>query len=97
MSRLNVGRLVAAGLAGTAAITMLMLAAPLMGFPPMPIGEMLGQFLRIGSAAGWAMHGVIGLMLATIYAAVLAARLPGPPAVRGAIYGSQCSCWHSSR
>lgn len=53
----------------------------------MPIGEMLGSFLHIGSAAGWAMHVVIGLLLALIYAGWFATRLPGGPAPRGAIYG----------
>lgn len=87
MSRVNIGRWLAAGAMGTAAITMLMLGAPLMGMPRMPIGEMLGSFLHIGSAAGWAMHVVIGLVLALIYAAWFAARLPGGPAGSGALYG----------
>lgn len=87
MSRVNAGRWVAAGAVGTGAFTMLMLGAPLMGMPRMPIGAMLGNFLHIGPAAGWAMHVVIGLGLALIYAAWLAARLPGPPAVRGAVFG----------
>lgn len=80
-------RILWAGAVGTAAMTMLMLVAPLMGMPKMPIGEMLGSFLGIGSAAGWAMHLMIGLTLAAVYAAVLATRLPGSPVVRGAIYG----------
>lgn len=87
MRRLNLGRGLLAGAVGTAAITMLMLSAPLMGMPKMPIGEMLGSFLHIGSAAGWAMHIVIGLVLALIYAGWFATRLPGGPALRGAIYG----------
>jgi len=87
MSGLKLGRAVLSGLAATAVMTMLMLAAPMMGMPPMPIGEMLGQFLRIGTAAGWAMHVMIGLVLAGIYAAFLAGRLPGAPALRGAIFG----------
>src|SRR5260370_21664373 len=87
MSHLRIGRAIAAGAVGTAAITRLMLGAPMMGMHKMPIGEMLGSFLHIGSAAGWAMHVVIGLMLALIYAAWFAARLPGGPAVSGAIYG----------
>ena len=87
MSGLKLGRAVLSGLAATAVMTMLMLAAPMMGMPPMPIGEMLGQFLRIGTAAGWAMHVMIGLVLAGIYAALLAGRLPGAPALRGAIFG----------
>ena len=87
MTTVSFGRAVVAGLVGTAVMTMLMLAAPMMGMPPMPIGEMLGQFLRIGTAAGWAMHVMIGLVLAGIYAALLAGRLPGAPALRGAIFG----------
>lgn len=84
---MNVRRALAAGAAGTAAMTMLMLAAPMMGMPKMPIGEMLGGFLGIGAAAGWAMHGVIGLVLGAIYAAAAAGRLPGAPPVRGVVYG----------
>ena len=66
---------------------MIMLGAPLMGMPRMSIGDMLGSFLHIGSAAGWAMHVVIGLTLALVYAGWFATRLPGGPALRGAIYG----------
>src|SRR5260370_13819999 len=87
MAKLNLGRGLLAGAVGTAAMTMLMLGAPLMGMPKMPLGEMLGTLLHIGCAAGWAMHVVIGLVLALIYAAWFAARLPGGPALRGAIYG----------
>jgi hypothetical protein len=87
MAKLNFRRAVLAGIVGTAAMTMLMLVAPLMGMPKMPIGEMLGSFLHIGSAAGWAMHVVIGLVLALIYAGWVAAWLPGGPALSGAIYG----------
>jgi uncharacterized membrane protein YagU involved in acid resistance len=84
---MNVGRSIAAGAAGTAVMTMLMLAAPMMGMPEMPIGQMLGSFLKIGTVLGWVMHGVIGLVLAATYAVVFASRLPGPPAGRGAAYG----------
>ncbi len=83
---MRAGRAVGAGLAGTAAMTMLMLAGPMMGMPRMPIGNMLGDFLRIGAGTGWVMHFMIGTVLALIYA-LLAARLPGPAAVRGTLYG----------
>jgi uncharacterized membrane protein YagU involved in acid resistance len=81
------GRAIAAGAIGTAGMTMLMLAAPMMGMPRMPIGEMLGDFLGVGSAVGWAMHGMIGLVLAGIYAFVFAGTLPGTPPARGTVYG----------
>lgn len=87
MAKLNLGRGLVAGVVGTAAITMLMLGAPRMGMPKMPIGDMLGSFLHIGSAAGWVMHVVIGLVLALIYAGWFAIRLPGGPVLRGATYG----------
>jgi len=51
------------------------------------LGRQLGQFLHIGTAAGWGMHAMIGLVLAAIYAALLAGRLPGAPALRGATFG----------
>jgi len=84
---MKAGRAILAGAVGTAVMTMLMLAAPLMGMPKMAIGEMLGSFLGIGSALGWAMHAMIGLVLAGIYALGFAERVPGAPAVRGAVYG----------
>ena len=50
----NPGRAVLAGLAGTAAMTMLMLLAPKMGLPPMNIGAMLGSMMGGNVArAGW--------------------------------------------
>ncbi len=85
---MNVKRVFVAGTTATAAMTMLMLVAPLMGLPKMAIGEMLGSFLGIGTTAGWVMHLLIGLTLAGIYAGVFAGRLPGPAVVRGAIYGA---------
>ena len=84
---MNVKRALVAGAAGTAVMTMLMLTAPMMGMPKMAIGEMLGSFLGIGNAAGWVMHGMIGLVLAGIYGVLLGSRLQGAPAIRGALYG----------
>jgi hypothetical protein len=84
---MHVKRAVAAGLIGTAAMTMLMLVGPLMGFPPMPIGKMLGGFLGIGDAAGWAMHVLIGVTLALGYALIFTGRLPSPTVLSGMIYG----------
>lgn len=87
MERVSWGKAIGAGLAGTASMTVLMLTAPMMGMPRMPIGEMLGSFLGIGPEAGWAMHAAIGIMLAAIYAVGLNERLPGRPWLRGASYG----------
>src|SRR6185503_661839 len=43
--------------------------------------------LAIGPAIGWCLHFGIGIVLALIYAAAFDGRLPGPPVVRGAVYG----------
>ena len=84
--KLNPGSAVLAGLAGTAAMTVLMLMAPMMGMPPMNIGAMLGSVMGGSVMLGWVAHFMIGVVLALGYAAVFATRLPGPPAVRGSLY-----------
>lgn len=68
-------------------MTVLMLASPMIGMPDMDLGAMLGNFFRISSGAGWVMHFIIGCLLAVIYAAFFASRLPGSAPVRGALYG----------
>lgn len=84
--KLNLLKAIAAGIMGTAAMTMLMLLAPKMGMPPMNIGAMLGSVMGGSVALGWAAHFMIGTVLALGYAAVFVGRLPGAPAVRGAIF-----------
>src|SRR5262245_22958740 len=86
MFRINVPRLVLAGIAGTLVMTGLMLVAPKMGMPPMNIGEMLGSAMGVSIVIGWAAHFMNGIILAGIYAALFVRRLPGPAAVRGMIY-----------
>lgn len=84
--KLNLGKAVMAGLAGTVMMTLLMLMAPRMGMPPMNIGAMLGSVMGGNVALGWMAHFVIGVVLAVGYAAVFAGRLPGPAVVRGALF-----------
>lgn len=84
--KLNVMKAVVAGLAGTAVMTMFMLLAPAMGMPPMNIGAMLGSVMGGSVALGWAAHFMIGTILALAYALFFAARIPGPPAIRGSVY-----------
>ncbi|TAK33301.1 MAG: hypothetical protein EPO40_00500 [Myxococcaceae bacterium] len=86
MKKINVSRTALAGLAGTAAMTMLMLAAPRMGLPAMNIGHMLGSVMGGLDALGWMAHVMIGVGLAMGYA-VAAQRLPGHGALRGTLYG----------
>lgn len=86
MSKVNVPRVVVAGLAGTLVMTVMMLMAPMMGMPPMNIGKMLGSVMGGSVALGWVAHFMIGTVLAGIYAAVFVRGLPGPAAVRGIVY-----------
>lgn len=81
------GKAIVAGLAGTLAMTMVMLMAPLMGMPPMPIGKMLADFMGMPEALGWVAHFMIGTVLAIAYAFIFASKLPGSGVVRGALYG----------
>ncbi|MBI3181524.1 MAG: hypothetical protein HYZ28_05220 [Myxococcales bacterium] len=87
MKRFNVKRAVIGGLAGTAAMTALLLTAPKMGLPPMNVGAMLASVMGGSLVLGWMGHFIIGTLLAMGYAALFAKRLPGPGLVRGALYG----------
>ncbi len=84
--KIEFGKALLAGLAGTVAMTALMLLAPKMGLPPMNIGAMLGSVMGGSVLLGWIAHAMIGTILALVYAALFAGRLPGPPALSGALY-----------
>lgn len=66
--------IVVAGLVGTAIITMLMYAGPVMGMPRMDIAQLLGSMaLPPGSSAfalGMMVHFVMGVVFVVIYAAI---------------------------
>lgn len=80
-------RAVVGGLVGTLVMTAIGLwVAPLMGIPRMNPADMLAGAMGGSTLLGWAGHLMIGTILALIYA-VVAPRLPGPPPLRGALYG----------
>jgi uncharacterized membrane protein YagU involved in acid resistance len=80
-------RAVTAGLVGTAVMTAVGLwVAPMMGIPRMNPAEMLASAMGGSATLGWIGHFMIGVVLAVGYALV-APRLPGTPALRGALYG----------
>ncbi|HEY3447876.1 MAG TPA: DUF6789 family protein, partial [Myxococcales bacterium] len=54
--------------------------------PPMNIGAMLGSVMGGSLVLGWMAHFVIGTALAVGYGAFVATRLPGPGALRGALF-----------
>jgi uncharacterized membrane protein YagU involved in acid resistance len=85
--RINFGKAVVAGIIGTLVMTAVGLwMAPMMGIPRMNPAEMLAGQMGGSIALGWVAHLTIGSILAVVYAAV-SSRLPGPFALRGALYG----------
>lgn len=85
--KMNMGRIVAAGVAGTLVMTAIgVYAAPMMGMAPMNPATMLAGKMGGSAMLGWMGHLMIGVILAAIYAAVAQGRLPGPPMVRGATF-----------
>lgn len=85
--RINFGKAIAAGLVGTLIMTAVGLwLAPMMGIPRMNPADMLAEQMGGSTLLGWVGHLMIGTILAVVYAAV-SSRLPGPYALRGALYG----------
>lgn len=92
---LHAMRAAAAGAIATGVMTALWLVEPAVGLPNIAVGQILSTFmsvsvahLHVGIAGGWLVHLCVGVVLALIYAGLFAARLPGPPAARGALYGA---------
>ena len=92
---MNTARAAAAGLIATGVMTALLLVEPSVGLPKIAMGQVLSTALGLasahlatGAALGWALHFIIGMLLALIYAGIFDPRLPGPPLVRGLIYGA---------
>lgn len=85
--KVDIPRVVVAGIAGTAVMTVVGLyAAPLLGMPAMNPAAMLAGAMGGSVVLGWAAHFMIGITLAAMYA-VVAPALPGPNPVRGALWG----------
>src|ERR1700694_3959952 len=87
-------RATVAGAIGTGVLTALWLVEPAIGLPNIAVGQILSTFmsvsvahLHVGVAGGWIVHLVVRILLALIYAWAFAERLPGPSALRGAVYG----------
>lgn len=85
--RLDLGRAVLAGVLGTAAMTLVgVYVAPIMGIPRMNPAVMLAGAMGGNLVLGWMGHLMIGIVLALGFALVAPA-LPGPAALRGALWG----------
>ncbi len=93
----NISKTIAAGLASTAVMTIIMLMAPLMGMPKMDIAAMLGRMLAgeppaPGSFAwivGLAMHLLVGTgVLSAVYALARHYLPTSSPFAKGLIFGA---------
>jgi len=90
----NVSRAAVAGVLGTTAMTLLFLLEPLVGLPRLAEGSILSTVMSatvahmpVGVLGGWLVHFGVGVLLALVYAGAVSERLPGPPVVRGALFG----------
>ncbi len=87
MKKPTMTRILLGGLAGTAAMSLLVFIAPLMGIPMGGPWNMLAMFLKAPIAVGWFLHFLIGVILAGVYGYFFIRFLPGNSVVRGALYG----------
>lgn len=78
-----------AGLAGTAAMTAVMLMAPWMGMPKMNAAGLLSMMLGLPLIVGWLMHFMIGIVFALAYALFFQRIVQGigSAALRGVLFG----------
>lgn len=59
----NIGRGIAAGLAATAALSMIMIAKGMMGLmPQLDVIAMLSSMMKTAPVVGWIMHFMIGML-----------------------------------
>ena len=87
---MNIIGAIVAGVVGTIVMSMIMLMAPMMGMPKMAIWEMLGSmFSKDGNnVLGWAMHFMMGVIFAIIYAALWAFGIGSATWVNGLVFGA---------
>ncbi|HVA98364.1 MAG TPA: DUF6789 family protein [Bacteroidia bacterium] len=77
------------GVIGTAAMTMIMFMAPMMGIPKMNPAEMLSGMMGAPLIVGWMMHFMIGIIFAAAYVFILSSMLSKIKSklAKGAIFG----------
>lgn len=86
MNSVKIKKALWGGVAATVAMTILMLVAPMMGMPPMKIGNMMADFMGMPVWTGWAMHLMIGIVWASVYVFVVKERLTMNPALKGMLF-----------
>lgn len=67
----KISQAVIGGLVGTAAMTMIMYIAPMMGMPKMSPPAMLSMMMGVPLFAGWIGHFMIGIIFTLMYAFLL--------------------------
>lgn len=67
----KISQAVIGGLVGTAAMTMVMFIAPMMGMPKMSPPAMLSTMMGVPLFAGWIGHFMIGVIFTLMYAFLL--------------------------
>lgn len=67
----KISQAVIGGLVGTAAMTMVMFIAPMMGLPKMSPPAMLSMMMGVPLFAGWIGHFMIGIIFTIMYAFLL--------------------------
>ena len=74
------------GVIATAVFSVLIFLSPYLGFPRLPVWEVLADKLNAPVLIGWLIHFAIGITLAAIYLFWFKSRLKGSDAVRGMIF-----------
>ena len=74
------------GIIATAVMSALIFISPSLGFPRMPVWEILANAFGIPVLAGWIIHFLIGILLAGIYTLFFKKRLPGNYVLKGMIF-----------
>ena len=77
------------GIIGTAAMTLVMMIAPMMGIPKMSPPAMLSMMMGFPIVVGWIMHFMIGVIFAMAYAFffINVVKMVNSNILKGAIFG----------
>ena len=82
----NIKKAFVGGIIATAVMSALIFISPSLGFPRMPVWEILATIFGIPVLAGWIIHFLIGIFLAGIYILFFKKKLPGSYILRGIIF-----------
>jgi hypothetical protein len=86
MNAIKLKQALSGGFTATALMTMIMLIAPMMGMPDMKTGNMIAGFIGVPVWIGWAMHLMMGIVLALAYVFWVRDRLSFSYALRGMLF-----------